>query len=265
MKKLNILLLVLTMMIVPFTVSAKDGKPVSETLAEAAKQEEIAFNHSDYKSSSSKAKIYLFRGHGCGYCHKLLEFLESIINDYGKYFDVVSYETWYDTDNYTLMKQVAQVFNESADGVPYLVIGNTTFIGYSNTYDNAIKKAIKDLYNFKDRYNVMDHLTELKEEPQNNGSAVTTDNDNTYRNESKTSNYIKENKVIIVPSIIALIIITVYVVKSTIDNKNLVAELESIKEEVKTIKVNSSNPEKETTKEYKKPKTNKRTYNKKTV
>ena len=257
MKKLNILILVvMTLVLLPLGVSAKDGKAVSETLADAAKQEEITFNHSDYKASSSKAKVYLFRGHGCGYCHKLLTFLETIINDYGKYFDVVSYEVWYDTDNYTLMRQVAQTFGDSADGVPYLVIGDKTFIGYSNTYDDSIKKAIKELYNSKDRYNVMDHLTELKEDPQNNeGSTIPTNNDNTYNNESKTSNYMKENKDIILPSLIALVIITVYVAKSTIDNKKLLLELESIKEEIKDLKSKE---------EPKKIKTYKKTYKKKT-
>ena len=229
---LLILLLVLTM-VVPTNVFAKDGNTVPQTFAEAAKEEEIDFNHSNYKSDSSKAKVYLFRGHQCKYCYNLLKFLESIVNDYGKYFDLVSYEVWNDDDNYKLMKTVASVFGEDANGVPYLVIGDKTFIGYTSSYDDSIKKEIKSLYNSTSRYDVMEHLDEAKldEDSDEKQNEDTKDSKKTATNSSSYSSEV----VIYTVAIATFALGVLYVVKSNVDNKRLENSINELKNKIASL------------------------------
>ena len=110
----------------------------------------------------NKINIYLFRGYGCGYCHRFLEFLDSIDNEYGKYYNLVSYEVWYDQANYNLMTDISSfllsknIIDREVGGVPFIIIGNQVFPGYASNYDDSIKKAIKSLYDTKksERYDV---------------------------------------------------------------------------------------------------------------
>lgn len=124
MKKIKLLVVALiAVILLPFTVNAKDN---------------------------DKINVYIFKGDGCGYCKAAIEFFDSIEKDYGKYFELVEYEVWYSEENATLMTNVASYFGEEVGGVPYIVIGDKTFQGYAESYNEEIKKAIKDAYNNKD-------------------------------------------------------------------------------------------------------------------
>ena len=162
MKKL--LAVVLTLMLVlPIGVSAKDTKYSTyetKNLVETLESEEIELENEDYEETDDQITIYMFRGQGCGYCKKFLTFLSSISEEYGKYFKLVSFEVWYNEDNANLMSEVGSLFGEEIGGVPFIVIGDKTFPGYAETYDDQIKDAIKDLYDEKeaDRYDMFDYL-----------------------------------------------------------------------------------------------------------
>ena len=158
-KKLLILLLVVALL--PFRVFAKsfiddyNTKNFVDTLAD----EGIVLENKDYKEDSKQAIIYMFRGKGCGYCRAFLEFLNSISNEYGKYFRLVSFEVWNDQTNSGLLNKVPLVTNQAAGGVPYIIIGEKVFAGYSASYDEDIKKAIKAQYD-DPSYDVMEKLDE---------------------------------------------------------------------------------------------------------
>jgi len=83
MKKLIIILITLCM-IIPTSVFAEEYKfsNLKETLAE----ENITADLSDYKETEDQAIIYMFRGKGCSYCRSFLNFLNSIVKEYGTYF-----------------------------------------------------------------------------------------------------------------------------------------------------------------------------------
>lgn len=262
-KKFSIVILFICLFILPFGVFAKDGQAVSETLADAAKQEEVAFDHPNFVNSDNKPNIYLFRGHGCGYCKKLITFLETIVEEYGQYFNLVSYEVWYDEDNYNLMKNVASIFNDPATGVPYLVIGDKTFIGYSSSSDENIKNAIKELYEKTDRYNVMDHLSEAKNDDttKDDGTAANGDT-RTYANTSSSSS--KTNAYIFI--IVAFLLGLTYYVKSNNDKSELLLGVNKLEIEVMQMKnliSEMKNKEKET-KEVNRKTTKTKTFKKKT-
>ncbi len=159
-KKLIIFLLVVALL--PIKVFAKsfiddyNTKNFVETLA----AEGMAIENKDYKEDSKQAVIYMFRGDGCGYCRSFLSFLNSISKEYGKYFKLVSFEVWSDSKNSELLNKMPLVTNQSAGGVPYIVIGEKVFAGYASSYDEDIKKAIKAQYD-DPSYDVMEKLDEM--------------------------------------------------------------------------------------------------------
>ncbi len=147
-------------MLMPISVMAEEESISSSptSIQEACAEEEIAFDH-DYKNNQeNKVNVYLFRGNGCSHCHEFLEYLSSIIDEYGKYMNIVTYEVWENQDNGALMEKVADKFEEEASGVPYIVIGEKTFSGYSASMNEEIQNLIKSEYEKEDRYDVMKEL-----------------------------------------------------------------------------------------------------------
>jgi len=171
MKKILFVLLMAFCLVVPMAAKAEVK---TMNLKEALQEDEITLDKAfeTYKENDDQAIVYIFRGHGCGFCHALLEFLNSIVGEYGKYFKVISYEVWYNEDNAKLMKEVGDYLGQPAEGVPYVVIGDKVFGGYSESWNEEIKTAIKTLYDTKKskRYDVM---VEMVENPKDeNGNVV---------------------------------------------------------------------------------------------
>ena len=181
LKRLFVLLFALVL-VVPFGVFAldeEDSKSVVSSavdnslysnynalgLKEALAEEGIEEAYKDYSENNNQAIIYLFRGKGCSHCREFLEFLNSITEEYGEYFRVVTFEVWNDTNNKELMDEVAEFLGKEAGGVPFIVIGDKTFAGYASNYDDQIKDAIMDLYNTKpsERYDVIAKKDEKKD------------------------------------------------------------------------------------------------------
>ena len=176
MKK-KILVLLLVVALLPFKVFAS-GKTLiegynSKNFVDTLKDEGMEIENKDYKEDDKQAIIYMFRGHGCGYCRAFLTFLNSISKEYGKYFKVVSFEVWNDAKNSELFNKVPLITNEPAGGVPYIVIGEKVFGGYAETYDEDIKKAIKAQYD-DPSYDVMDKLDERLNGGSSNGDSTST-------------------------------------------------------------------------------------------
>lgn len=174
MKKVWITLLLLVVMILPTHVFADEVK--GENLDEILTSKNITHDFSNYSENDDQAIVYLFYGQSCGYCQKFLEFLNSIIPEYGKYFKVVGYEVWSNSSNADLMDKAAKILDKSADGVPFIVIGDQVFTGYSSSYDEKIKSAIKSLYDTKKdaRYDILKEIEngDSKKAPGTSSTAV---------------------------------------------------------------------------------------------
>jgi len=128
MKKVkNLLVMLLLVFIVLFTVNAE-----GESGTEVAKKE---------------ITVYMFRGEGCGFCEKALTFFESIEGEYGKYFELVTYEVWNNATNQALMQDVGVYLNKQITGVPFIIIGEKTFGGFQESWGDQIKEAIMTEYN----------------------------------------------------------------------------------------------------------------------
>ncbi len=159
MKKRFILFSILFLMILPSIVLAKTKVlNLKETLA----SESISANLSNYKETSDQVTIYLFRGNGCEHCENFLNYLSSIVDNYGKYFKLRSYEVWNNDDNQELMNKVGEYFNYDVTskefGVPFIIIGEETFSGFTDSKKTAILNAITEEYNANSKFDVLEEL-----------------------------------------------------------------------------------------------------------
>lgn len=147
MKKLKFLFVMLIgILLIPSTVLAAEKEPV---------------------------KVYFFYGDGCPHCAEAEEFFDSIEDEYGDKFEIVSYETWYDSDNADLMEEVADVRKEEPGGVPYIIIGNQSWDGYTSSYDDEIIDKIESEYktDSDDRYDIMNYVDAISGEESSDSYA----------------------------------------------------------------------------------------------
>jgi len=104
-----------------------------------AKLENVTYNE-------NKVNIYFFWGDGCPHCEEEFKFLKSIETEYGDYFTLNTFEVWHNEDNREILKQFANAMGDEVKGVPYTIIGNKTFAGFSEKYEQQFLKAIKEQY-----------------------------------------------------------------------------------------------------------------------
>lgn len=143
-------------------------------LEETLKDENIAYDLSNYKENNSQIPIYMFRGRGCVHCQDFLNYVNNtLVSQYGDKFKLISFETWYDDNNKNLLNTVAKFFGDEIGKVPYIVIGDKHFLGYGNSLNSQIESAITTLYNSKKRYDVFEEINkEEKKETSSNTVAI---------------------------------------------------------------------------------------------
>lgn len=127
---------------------------------------------SDYKESDEKVNVYIFRGSTCAYCLKAITYFASKADEYKNYINLKTYEVWNNQDNNNLMNNVAAVFGKEVSGVPFIVIGDKTFDGYSESMNSEIESVIKNQYESHEKYDVMEHLTEKKSKSKYNNKKI---------------------------------------------------------------------------------------------
>lgn len=182
MKKLVLGLFIMAIMLLPISVLAKDKINLSDyntlNLEETFKDEKdlnenFTYDLSNYKENDNQITIYLFRGKGCSHCEEFLEYVaNTLVPKYGNYFKLVSFETWKDSNNSSLQKKVAAFLEDESGGVPYIIIGDQTFLGYASTLNSQIEAAITNLYNSKTRYDVFEEMNKEEKTSGNTSSSV---------------------------------------------------------------------------------------------
>lgn len=86
--------------------------------------------------------VYLFYGDGCPHCAAEKEFLD-IADDKYDNIELVYYEVWKDPENRRLLEEVRRQMEISRSGVPITIIGETSIVGYSESVDGRIERAIE--------------------------------------------------------------------------------------------------------------------------
>lgn len=133
MKIKNYLLIFLTILLLPFTIKALEYKDVVAPI--------VGIN------ASNQITIYLFHGDGCPHCAQEQIFLNELKAEYKDQINIVKYEVWYNDYNESLYEKVKTTLNASVKGVPFTVVGEKYFSGYSSTVGENIKNTVDDYLN----------------------------------------------------------------------------------------------------------------------
>lgn len=200
-------------------------------------------------SAKEAVNVYIFKGETCGYCAKAIAFFNELKKEkaYKDKFNLIEYEIWKNEDNADLAEAVAEEMGDKLDGVPYIVIGEETFSGFTTSYEEDIKDAINNYYDEDER---VDYVAAIKDGGDYNA----------VHNESSKSND-KENNA---DSIIAISIIAVAVLGFGyiiyLSRKGNVYEESTVKEPKKAVvEEEKAEPKKETEETNKETKENKTT------
>lgn len=82
--------------------------------------------------AQEKVNLYFFYGDGCSHCAKEEIFLNQIEHE-NKNIIIHRYEVWKNRDNAKLLARIGEELKLSITGVPVLIIGDETIVGYYST------------------------------------------------------------------------------------------------------------------------------------
>lgn len=96
-------------------------------------------------NASEKINLYFFYGDGCPHCAKEEVFFEKLEKE-EENIEIFYYETWKNRENAELLKKVAKKLGVEVGGVPFLVIGDKTVVGFysEETTGEKIRRIIND-------------------------------------------------------------------------------------------------------------------------
>ena len=167
-------------------------------------------------NAKSKVKVYIFEAGGCPACEAELEYLEGLSSN-GEKFEIVRKELyvdhvdWAQGKDYALGKKVAEAFyalgfeNATYQATPFVVVSDIYAASGANmqletVIDEAYEKGDQDVVKcFADgKTDCLDHLKEDSTSSTDNGGVVAT------------------------LVVCTLILLTVYLVKSSLDTKKII-------------------------------------------
>ncbi len=160
-----------------------------------------------------KITVYMFRGETCPVCANALAFFDSIEEEYGKYYELVTYEVWNDKENSQLLDDVAEYLDTKITGVPFIMIGDKTYPGFLDSWGEEIKAQIVAEYNKSD-----EERTDLLENMKNGVKLENSAKD-------------RENLIISVISIVVIALIVTFLILARRGNGEKKNVTESKKED----------------------------------
>ncbi len=84
-----------------------------------------------YAQSQNFINLYFFYGDGCPHCAQERQYIYESLNKKYPNLNIYEYEIYYNYNNLSLLKEVASTLNIDISGVPFLVIGDSAFVGYA--------------------------------------------------------------------------------------------------------------------------------------
>lgn len=94
-------------------------------------------------AQNNSTNIYFFWGDGCPHCTKAKPFLEEIKQKYDN-VHVYDYEVWKNANNRAYLGQVGSQLKTDISGVPFTVVGDKAFSGFSELITSAqIEERVK--------------------------------------------------------------------------------------------------------------------------
>ena len=96
------------------------------------------------KVQAAEVNVNVFYGEDCPFCARQEQFLKVLKSELGDNLNIQRYEVWHNDENSELLSNVRTALNNTDDGVPFVVIGNKAFTGYTDSIAEEIKTAIFD-------------------------------------------------------------------------------------------------------------------------
>lgn len=127
MKKFFVLLFLL--LFLPLNISAKEYMDVVYDVVGEEKSDTVT--------------LYLFHSEVCIHCKYENKFLKQMEAKYKDKLRIVKFQTYKNEYNQNLMKEVKEMMECDQNGVPFTVIGETFFVGYSDAIGDQIDQTIK--------------------------------------------------------------------------------------------------------------------------
>ena len=154
MKKVIILSLLVMLLLIPYVTSAEETEEVVE--------------------NKEPVNLYLFMGDTCHYCENFIEWLDTLDDNIRQRFNIIKIEVWKNASNSSAMDEVAEIMGDDSGSVPYIVIGDFSYIGFSEVDDSQIIiDAINEEYEKDTRNDVIvdndinvQPLVEVEKEPE---------------------------------------------------------------------------------------------------
>ncbi len=111
----------------------------------------VPFGYLANAEEKAPVTVYMFHGSTCPHCKDGIAFFKKLLgnSEFEGMFQVRTIEVWENQNNSELANKACEKMgDEPINGsVPYIVIGDKTFGGYSSASDESIKTAIKNAYN----------------------------------------------------------------------------------------------------------------------
>ena len=133
MKKFLVTLIALVVFLMPF-----------DCLAISKKYEDKVAKTVNVKVEKNKINLYLFYGKECPHCEEERKWLKTVKEDYKDYVNVYEFEVWHNDKNKDKMETLKAAFGEKKAGVPFTVIGDTEYVGYSESLSSVLDKKIRE-------------------------------------------------------------------------------------------------------------------------
>lgn len=114
-------------------------------------------------SAKEKVNIYLFHSGTCMHCKAEIEYLNTLKEEYDN-LKIHLYEVDSHKDNANLMIKVKEKLKIDSPNVPFTVIGNYYYIGFSDSIGDGIKELVEK-YSEEPEINMVKPIIEDKEIP----------------------------------------------------------------------------------------------------
>jgi len=107
----------------------------------------LFFSVQPAKASNNFSDIYFFYGEGCPHCAEERDYLFNVLLKEYPDLKINEYEIYSNKENFDFLKNVSNKLGASVGGVPFLVIGDNYFVGYTKSITSeAIKQTVQKCY-----------------------------------------------------------------------------------------------------------------------
>lgn len=108
-------------------------------------------------SASNNLNIYFFWGNGCPHCAKQEEYLNVLKKDYSN-ISIYDFEIYENSNNILLLQKISQKLDIRVDGVPFTIIGNKQYVGFS---EYSTPKELKNRIEYCLNNKCLDSVAEI--------------------------------------------------------------------------------------------------------